>query len=167
MMRHLLPLVLLATACGSPFETTTKHPEPDASDEALPPVEAGADHNVAETGHPGEAGHEADVDSDAPVIVTDAGHDALPPADAGCTPFVAKGPGVCGAASPPESFCTFFDISSSYLPSTTPVECQCATTFTCACLYAHGVDTSAFCAGGGVPVKCTDNANSGPSVECP
>jgi hypothetical protein len=161
----------------------------DAAAEASDPL----DSNVAETArHEGGGHHDAGVEAgadtappvdggtDSPItadVVTppvdsghDAGHDSgppPPPPDAGCTPFVAKSPNVCGMGAAPETFCTFFDISSSYLATTTPPACQCDTTFTCACLYANGVDTSAFCAGGGKPTKCTDNANSGPSVECP
>lgn len=182
-MKNAILLCLALTACGSPF-TAGEHltmPGDDAGSEASDP----ADSNVAETArHEGGGHHEAGADTappvdggtDSPVTLTDAGHDAghdagppppPPPVDAGCTPFVVKAPNVCGMGSAPGTFCTFFEISSEYLATVTPDECQCETTFTCACLYAHGVDTPAFCASSTGPTKCTDNANSGPSVECP
>lgn len=177
-----LLLCLMLSACGSPF-TSGEHlmmPDDDAATEASDT----SDSNVAEaarhegghheaeagvdTGAPVDGGTDTPVTSDAPPPPIEAGHDVTPPpVDAGCTPFVAKAPNVCSMGVAPATFCTFFEISSSYLATTTPVECQCEATFTCACLYAHGVDTSSFCAGGGTPTKCTDNANSGPSVECP
>ena len=177
----LITLSLAAAACGSPFEATTHEPHGDAAlSEASVEPETGTEGGHREASVKHEAGADAppppvdagDAGTDSPVVVDaghDAGHDAPPPppVDAGCTPFVAKAPPVCSMGSAPGTFCTFFEISSSYLATVTPPECQCAETFTCACLYAHGVDTAAFCTASTPPVKCTDNANSGPTVECP
>ena len=192
-MRHLLPFCLLLTAaCGSPFETLPTHHDDPGGD-------AADDHNVVadDAGHHREAGRvereagveagsdappppadAGDAGADSPVVVVDAGHDAghdaphdappPPPVDAGCTPFVAGGPNSCGD-KPPVTFCTYYEDTSSYGAPTTPEACRCATTFTCACLYANGVDSSAFCGalGGALPLSCTDSTVFGPMVTCP
>lgn len=175
-MRYATGLVLVLVGCGSPF--ADRVPPPPPADEAAIPDDAALrpdrrGTHLPEAGHEAssDAGHEEDVlgvDIAVPDVVTppsDAGHDAgpPPPTDAGCTPYVPGGPTSCGAVGPGQ-FCT--ELGGYLVPTKTPPECMCAATFNCACLYANGVDTPAFCGALSPPVQCKDYAG-GPVVQCP
>jgi hypothetical protein len=86
------------------------------------------------------------------------------PVDTGCTPLTSTfqtgwcySPGI----TTPGAYCVT-STSTGQHAGTTPAECQCAATFTCACLVAAGDP----CDGHGVFTSCTDGGGMGPDVIC-
>lgn len=145
--------LFLLTACGSPFSTSID-PPPDAAPERTELPETGPDRGHHEAGHHHtEAGRDREIpDETGPT--PDTGHDApLPPpvdsgSDTGC--------------SPPSSYqYKITSGGSTFVGYPSPAQCQCASTYDCACLLASpGICTSTF----GAPIGCT--AGSELTVDC-
>jgi hypothetical protein len=173
-----LSLLLTAGACGSPFELAGELPdsgtEPDDAEldsAPPPPPEAGADHRETHPRH--DAGErEAARQDSPPPPPEDSGHDAGH--DAGCAPYpttsVACPTGSPYAVTPGEycvDFISVYPTSESSETYSTPPECQCASTYTCACLVASvGGDTSKLCSMGFNYNGCTVYGGTALLVSC-
>ena len=179
--------VVDAGADADPVDADTPDTDPPDVDDAGAPdaccdagPDSGKDAGPADAGHDAgfdagwdaghDAGHDAGFDAgkpdtgapDAKSDVHDAG--PPPPVDAGCTER-PKGSHACGyyTATTPADFCVEF--GGTGIAVATPAACTCVSTYTCACLYANGIDTTSFC-GGFYPSSCTDSPQ-GPFVVCP
>jgi hypothetical protein len=143
-MKYLV-LLLTTSACGAPF--TAAIPDADAHQEAGESEES----SLPETGSPdvvAETGPEATPPVDSPV---DDGSDAVSDAvsDAGSD----AEPADTGPCLPPTSYdYKILSGGSTFVGYAAPAECQCAATYTCACLLATpNVCTSSF----GSPTGCS------------
>jgi hypothetical protein len=163
--------------------------EPDATAVDAAPLDAGLDQAVADSGAPDTSAPDAGAipDSGSPdaapsdaapadaaspdaaadvVTVTDSGPVDSGPVDTGVdsaciTPFAYYCAGGGLVANAPSEVCVYDEYFVSYSLGAVPYACQCATTFTCACLGYYG---STVC-GGRSWSFCTDTGG-GPQVTC-
>jgi hypothetical protein len=163
--------------------------EPDATADDAGLLDAGLDQAVADSGTPDTGAPDvgAPLDSGSPdaapsdaapsdaapsdavvdvVTVTDSGPADTGPVDAGVdsaciTPFAYYCAGGGLVANAPSEVCVYDEYFVSYSLGAVPYACQCATTFTCACLSYY---PSTVC-GGRSWSFCTDTGG-GPQVTC-
>jgi hypothetical protein len=185
-MKRLILLLALLPACGDPFVAGIRDPDAgrERGTELGPPdvahpretsrdFDAGTDSEEFDavwtdsSSPPGDAGKDVtthppiDAPSDVSSLDRDAGPPPPPPkdagpTDAGCTPF-SPATIMCGGVvmNEPENYCVSYGGGGYITP--TPAECQCAATYTCACLEAHGIcpmGTLVTCEGPGF-VECS------------
>lgn len=180
-----------AMACGSPFSAEIGPPDadtdssPDRGDRDTGHKDSAPDHTDSSDAHTDHTDGGQLVDGahkdtgfpeDSPVGDVDVAVDAVTdrdasgpptdtgPVDTGCTPLTSTfqtgwcySPGI----TTPGTYCVT-STSTGQHAGTTPAECQCAATFTCACLVAAGDP----CDGHGVFTSCTDGGGMGPDVIC-
>jgi len=158
-------LAAFLTACGSPFSAGIAE-QPDSGGG---PGDSGVIEEMPEVT---DSGNHADATPDeAMPDVRDSGSEQadeetpdvqdsgiVPVGDSGCTPY-PPGSIFCGGA--PMAVPGFYCMSFMYgggAQLATPPECQCAGTYTCACILAHSADP---CDGAGTFKSC-----SGTTVYC-
>ena len=132
----------------------------DVADVAPPPVDAGLDQSSPDVGAP-----DVLVDAGAPDVVPDVVTDTGPVdtgVDSACiTPFSYPCSGGGLVASAPYQACVYDEYFVAYSLGSVPYACQCAATFTCACLSYY---PSVVC-GGRSWSFCTESGG-GPQVTC-
>jgi hypothetical protein len=167
--------LLCFCACGAPFESAHhvpaegglegSHPDgtapeagKDAHGEATPPVDAPP---------PTDAGHDVvpppfDAAHDAPAPPVDSGHDT------GCTPFgtaMVTCPDLTPISTTPTNYCVYDSTSGVSTLATTPAECQCKSTYSCACLEGSVTVPGQLCKATQVYAGCTV-VGGAPLVTC-
>jgi hypothetical protein len=173
-----LAITVFVSACGAPFFSSSDdldagHHLEARHDVGAPEASDEASRHVGTEGGPDTASHDARVaDTPSSPDASAGGHEGgrggeRGPADAGCSPLPSQ-PITCpygttGATSPAQ-FC--FTFGGMGYESATPAACQCAATYTCACLLAAGLDWAALCGSPSYVGSCTDTA-TGPEVTCP
>jgi hypothetical protein len=158
---------LLVAACGAPFEANI----PDArelvegggADVVLPtldgnPPEGGADVLGM---HEPDAGHRKDAEREGGAAPLEASaHDAAErdaPVEAACV-LALSAPTICDGITAAD-YCVQVDDGEEYFQAPAPAECQCASSYTCACVdvlpdpcNGHGTYAHACFMQGGVPI---------------
>jgi hypothetical protein len=176
MVEHMKYLLFLAcAACGGSFSSDP--PAPDAGRDAplrtmLPDAAHEEDHTDPTDAAPDRALLDAppgDVHTppDAPVDHVAPVDAPPPPADAACIPFgvaTVLCPGGIGSTTPGQ-YCVYESTEGTSEVATTPAACQCASTYTCACLESSVTVPSDLCASGQIYAGCM-MVDDAPLVTC-
>jgi hypothetical protein len=162
-------LAALAGCGGAPFEATGAEAPVEGGAEAATPLDAGAAAQAPEAAPP-----QGTVDS-SPQSDSSGETEAAPPLDSGACGAVTWAPPNDASTQGPFVGCTVNADPSTYLPAfyavetpqaqgcfleRTPLACQCAGAYSCACLKAN----NPFCTGAAW-VKC-DESLGAPVVTC-